>query len=117
MTAAKIADFQELLIPAEPEHCEQLAALQASRAGWKRNTVESADEKRLRLAQQRMAAKAPASARARVASMSAAQLAQEKRRFEMNLNKLVAMGVLKPKLAGQADMGLVSRLVKQALAG
>ncbi len=27
------------------------------------------------------------------------------------------MGVLKPKLAGQADMGLVSRLVKQALAG
>ena len=27
------------------------------------------------------------------------------------------MGVLKPMLAGQADMGLVSRLVKQALAG
>ena len=27
------------------------------------------------------------------------------------------MGVLKPQLAGQADMGLVSRLVKQALAG
>ena len=27
------------------------------------------------------------------------------------------MGVLKPALAGQADMGLVSRLVKQALAG
>ncbi len=27
------------------------------------------------------------------------------------------MGVLKPMLAGQADMGLVSKLVKQALAG
>ena len=27
------------------------------------------------------------------------------------------MGVLKPKLAGQADMGLVSVLVKKALAG
>ena len=27
------------------------------------------------------------------------------------------MGVLKPALTGQADMGLVSRLVKQALAG
>ena len=27
------------------------------------------------------------------------------------------MGVLKPKLAGQADMGLVSQLVKKALAG
>ena len=27
------------------------------------------------------------------------------------------MGVLKPKRAGQADMGLVSKLVKQALAG
>ena len=27
------------------------------------------------------------------------------------------MGVLKPKLAGQADVGLVSKLVKQALAG
>ena len=27
------------------------------------------------------------------------------------------MGVLKPKLAGQADMGLVSALVKKALAG
>ena len=27
------------------------------------------------------------------------------------------MGVLKPKLAGQADMGLVSKLVKQQLAG
>ena len=27
------------------------------------------------------------------------------------------MGVLKPALAGKADMGLVSRLVKQALAG
>ncbi|WP_119719141.1 GatB/YqeY domain-containing protein [Cognatilysobacter tabacisoli] len=27
------------------------------------------------------------------------------------------MGALKPKLAGQADMGLVSKLVKQALAG
>lgn len=27
------------------------------------------------------------------------------------------MGVLKPKLAGQADMGLVSKLIKQAFAG
>ena len=27
------------------------------------------------------------------------------------------MGVLKPRLAGQADMGLVSKLVKQRLAG
>ncbi len=90
------------------KEAEQLAALQASRAGWKRNTVESADEKRLRLAQQRMAAKAPASARARVASMSAAQLAQEKRRFEMNLNKLVAMGVLKPKQA-QAMLAKVGK--------
>lgn len=27
------------------------------------------------------------------------------------------MGALKPRLAGQADMGLVSRLVRQALAG
>ncbi|MBA0221831.1 GatB/YqeY domain-containing protein [Stenotrophomonas maltophilia] len=27
------------------------------------------------------------------------------------------MGALKPRLAGQADMGVVSRLVKQALAG
>ncbi|MNI83765.1 Yqey-like protein [compost metagenome] len=27
------------------------------------------------------------------------------------------MGALKPKLAGQADMGLVSKLVKQQLAG
>lgn len=27
------------------------------------------------------------------------------------------MGVLKPRLAGKADMGLVSRLIKQALAG
>jgi uncharacterized protein YqeY len=27
------------------------------------------------------------------------------------------MAVLKPKLAGQADMGLVSQLVKKALAG
>ncbi len=27
------------------------------------------------------------------------------------------MGVLKPKLAGQADMGLVSQLVKKSLAG
>ena len=27
------------------------------------------------------------------------------------------MGVLKPKLAGQADMGQVSALVKQKLAG
>ena len=27
------------------------------------------------------------------------------------------MGVLKPQLAGQADMGLVSQLLKQKLAG
>jgi len=27
------------------------------------------------------------------------------------------MGALKPRLAGQADMGLVSKLVKQQLAG
>ena len=27
------------------------------------------------------------------------------------------MAVLKPQLAGQADMGLVSRLIKQKLAG
>jgi len=32
-----------------------------------------------------------------------------------NMGKLMA--VLKPKLAGQADMGLVSKLVKQRLAG
>lgn len=78
---------------------QALAALQTERAGWKRNTVESAVERQTRLAQQRMAQKAPAAARARVAAMSAAQLAQERRRFEMNLQKLVAMGALKPKQA------------------
>lgn len=78
---------------------QALAALQTERAGWKRNTVESAQERQIRLAQQRMAQKAPAAARAKVAGMSPAQLAQERRKFEMNLQKLVAMGVLKPKQA------------------
>lgn len=78
---------------------QALATLQASRAGWKRNTVESAQERQLRLAQQRMAQKAPAAARAKVAAMSPAQLERERRRFEMNLQKLVAMGALKPKQA------------------
>ena len=78
---------------------QAIAALQTERAGWKRNTVESGQERQLRLAQQRMAQKAPAAARARVANMTAAQLANERSKFERNLQKLVAMGALKPKQA------------------
>ena len=78
---------------------QALAAEQTRRADWKRNTVESSAERQLRLAQQRMAAKAPAAARARVAAMSPAQLERERRAFERNLQKLVAMGALKPAQA------------------
>ena len=48
------------------------------------------------------------------AAVSAA-IAQTGAASAADMGKL--MGVLKPQLAGQADMGLVSKLVKQALAG
>lgn len=76
-----------------------IAAEQLRQSAWKRNTVESPNERSLRLAQQRMAAKAPASARAKVAAMSQTQLANERRKFATNVRKLLAMGVLKPKQA------------------
>ena len=41
--------------------------------------------------------------------------AAERNAANMSVAKLMA--VLKPRLAGQADMGLVSQLVKKALAG
>ena len=44
-----------------------------------------------------------------------AAIAQTGANSAADMGKL--MGVLKPQLAGQADMGLVSKLIKQKLAG
>ncbi|GHH55787.1 GatB/YqeY domain-containing protein [[Pseudomonas] boreopolis] len=52
---------------------------------------------------------------AEIAAAIQAAIAQTGATGPADMGKL--MGALKPKLAGQADMGLVSRLVKQALAG
>ncbi|AMJ58026.1 MULTISPECIES: GatB/YqeY domain-containing protein [Stenotrophomonas] len=52
---------------------------------------------------------------AEIQAAIAAAMAETGAASAADIGKL--MGVLKPKLAGQADMGLVSKLVKQALAG
>ncbi|MBD9536992.1 MAG: GatB/YqeY domain-containing protein [Stenotrophomonas sp.] len=52
---------------------------------------------------------------AAISAAIAAAIAETGAASAADMGKL--MGVLKPKLAGQADMGLVSKLVKQALAG
>jgi uncharacterized protein YqeY len=52
---------------------------------------------------------------AEVAAAIAAAIAETGANGPADMGKL--MGVLKPRLAGQADMGLVSQLVKKALAG
>lgn len=52
---------------------------------------------------------------AEIAAAISAAIAETGAASAADMGKL--MGVLKPKLAGQADMGLVSKLVKQALAG
>ena len=50
-----------------------------------------------------------------IAAEVAAAVAETGATGPQDMGKL--MGVLKPKLAGQADMGLVSKLVKQKFAG
>jgi len=52
---------------------------------------------------------------AEIQAAIAAAMAETGAASAADIGKL--MGVLKPKLAGKADMGLVSKLVKQALAG
>ena len=52
---------------------------------------------------------------AAISAAIAAAIAETGASGPADIGKL--MGVLKPKLAGQADMGLVSALVKKALAG
>ncbi|MGH8055114.1 MAG: GatB/YqeY domain-containing protein [Stenotrophomonas sp.] len=52
---------------------------------------------------------------AEIQAAVAAAIAETGAASAADMGKL--MGVLKPKLAGQADMGVVSKLVKQALGG
>lgn len=76
-----------------------IAEQQSKQAGWKRHTVESSQERAQRLAQQRMARNAQSAAQKKVKAATPAQIATEKRKFQANVSKMVAMGLLTEKQA------------------
>jgi hypothetical protein len=78
-----------------------LAQQQEKQAGWKRNTIESVSEKKLRLAQQRRVKEIAVKANekiAKVAKTSPAKLSAEKKKFEAQARKLAAMGGISPQM-------------------
>jgi hypothetical protein len=79
-----------------------LAKQQAKQADWKRTTVESTSEKRLRLAQQRRVKEIVASANSSMVKPTPAKMANAKRKFEQQARMLAAMGGISQKML--ADM-------------
>ena len=96
---------------------QAMAALQAQRADWKRNTVESAQERGARLAQQRAAVKATTKARQkeqeRAAQRTEAQKDRAIKAFEISLQKMVKAGAIS---ADQAAAMLVQAVGRRATA-
>ena len=83
----------------------EMARLQEKQAGWKRNQVESAGEKRLRLAQQREVRRVADAAKgkiAKVAKVKPETIAVERRKFEQAARRLAQMGGISQKML--ADM-------------
>lgn len=79
-----------------------LAKQQAKQADWKRTTVESVGEKRLRLAQQRRVKEIVAKANSALVKPTPAKMANAKRKFEAQARMLAAMGGISQKML--ADM-------------
>lgn len=79
---------------------KQLAEQQAKQADWKRSTVESSTEKRLRLAQQRAVVAVADKAKARAAKVKAdpAKLERERQKTEASLRRMAAMGGISQKM-------------------
>lgn len=73
-----------------------MAHLQAKQANWKRNAVESATEKRLRLAQQRQVKEIAARTK-RAMPKTPQQMATARRKFEQSARLLAAMGGITQK--------------------
>lgn len=82
---------------------QAIADLQEKQAGYKRNTLESASEKRLRLAQQRAVKDMAAKVRERTAKLKATPqaMAKEKAKFEQAARRLAAMGGITQKMLGE----------------
>lgn len=82
------------LLSVTKKDAEKLAEQQKRQVSWKRNSVESVAEKRLRLAQQRAAKEAASKANARVAKLKSSpeKLAKERAKFEQTARRLAAMG-------------------------
>lgn len=80
-----------------------IAELQEKQAGFKRNTIESASEKRLRLSQQRAVKDMADKARQRTAKLKATpeRMAQEKRKLEQSARKLASMGGITQRMLEQ----------------
>lgn len=78
-----------------------LAEQQAKQAGWKRNTVESASEKKDRLAAQRRAKATIDKENAKVAKLNPKALAAAQRNFEHTARLLASQGVFTAKQLAQ----------------
>lgn len=79
------------------KQADEIAKQQRAQEGWKRSTIETTAERRVRLAQQRAVAAVVANQRAAVpAKVTQRTIATAKKQFEMNARKLASMGVITP---------------------
>ena len=87
------------LVATSKKDAQAMADLQRKQAGQLRNTVESAAEKRLRLAQQRRVREIAERSKAKVPK-NAQQLAQAKRKLEIDVRRLASLGGISQKQLG-----------------
>lgn len=84
------------LVATSKKDAQEMAAQQARQAAWKRTTVESSAERQLRLAQQRRVREIAEKSKLKMPK-NAAQLAQAKRKLEMDAHRLASMGGISQK--------------------
>lgn len=94
MIDAARKSIQPVLVRTSQKEAKALAEQQAKQAGWKRNTIESSEERKSRLASQRRANAIVEREKARVAKLTPAARAADLRRTEQAARLLASQGAI-----------------------
>ena len=100
LIASRRVEVKPKLVATSKKDAQAMADLQRKQAGQLRNTVESITEKRLRLAQQRRVREIADRQKLKVPK-NAAQLAQAKRKLELDVRRLASLGGITQKQLGE----------------
>lgn len=100
MIATRRVEVKPKLVATSKKDAQAIAELQRKQAGQLRNTVESTLEKRTRLAQQRAVREIAERQKLKVPK-NAVQLAQAKRKLELDVRRLASLGGISQKQLGE----------------